>query len=365
MKDKTVNTSTVTTNRKVVNREGKVVFGDFSLKIWEEGLGEAREMGGFKGADEWEKKFRRDVFKRVIQQLNRLGWAVGVWDEAEDYKCISHNYRTINKGDSLHGQLKLSGRCISLEMWQSANTPTRPDYNGRYESNKYGVAPYLIRLEMERTRRRIRDYLCNVFSGYTFDEENLSIYRKPLEATALEMIHKKYEESSHFKGDISNYNILEGNRKSADGSMLEHGKRVWFFDRKGRCCTGVCYYNINNMWWVVTGKYDYTNMASFELYTQCPEKPRTKRNKQVRRRRLEAEISTAVKKMDFEKAAVLRDIIYPPKSELFVLWNRDSRLYHRAGFCGYTANIIDAGKFTYSELSDWADEKNEVRPLSC
>ena len=32
--------------------------------------------------------------------------------------------------------------------------------------------PYLLRLEMERTRRRIRDYLCAVFSGYRFDPKD-------------------------------------------------------------------------------------------------------------------------------------------------------------------------------------------------
>ncbi|AZD65984.1 hypothetical protein SAMN04489802_4410 [Pseudomonas chlororaphis] len=40
-----------------------------------------------------------------------------------------------------------------------------------YQSDKEKHIPYLMRQEMEHTRRRIRTYLCNVFSGYYFDEE--------------------------------------------------------------------------------------------------------------------------------------------------------------------------------------------------
>ena len=204
-------------------------------------------------------------------------------------------------------------------MWQGVNTPTRPDHGGRYESNKEAVAPYLLRLEMFRTRNRIRDYLCNVFSGYQFDPKCYSIYPKPLQKTALEQIHARYAESWHFKGDWQAYlakeRWMDGNRKSADGVLLEHGQRVWLADRKGRIVTGIAYYNINNMWWVWLGKYDYTNEACFRLYTSAPGNLRTKRNGDLRRRRLEGKLSEAVKAMNYERAALLRDILFPP-SEL-------------------------------------------------
>lgn len=70
------------------------------------------------------------------------------------------------------------------------------------------------------------------------------------------------------------------------GSVLEHGAQVWFADWHGHMGEGVAYYNTNNMWWVVTGKYGLDNAASFDIYAGKPETLRIRRNAQ-RRKRLE------------------------------------------------------------------------------
>jgi hypothetical protein len=298
-------------------REGTVSFGDASISIWEEGLATARKSGGWNGEKAWELQFKREVFARIVQTLNRLGWTVAPWDQTEQYKCIALNHRTCHKGD-LKGELNLSGRAIKFEMWQGVNTPTRPDHGGRYESNKEACMPYVLRLEMERTRRRIRDYLCNVFTGYSFSDKHRSIYKKPLQQTALDRIADRYAESWHFKGDMDEYlkqnkytALPEYNCKSRDGKRLEHGQRVYFADWHGRICVGTALYNINNMWWVVTGKYDYTNMACFDLFTACPENPRVKHNQEKRQKRLKQELAKAVAAMDFDRAKVLKGILFP------------------------------------------------------
>ncbi|MBB3017629.1 hypothetical protein FHR70_000669 [Microvirga lupini] len=354
-----------------INRQGTVRFGDAALYISEEGLG-----GSWEERTAWGKKFKREVFARIIQQLNRIGWTVGPWDEADQYKIIANNHRTCSKGEHLHALLDLSGRCIRLEMWQSANTPTRPDHKGRYESNKEAVAPYLLRLEMERTRRRIRDYLCNVFIGYTFEEQSpgRGSRRRGLKPpTAMEYLNGCYSESWHFKGDWQAYrdansspglsSCFNSNRKSADGKLLEHGQPVYFFDRKGRAQTGIAHYNINNMWWVVSGKYAVTNEASFELYVDNPGDLRCKRNKSLRRKRLESELNAAVARMDYRRAEVLRDLIWPPGEPVFCLWHTEHKLYHCAGFSGYAAEQMDAGKFTRAELQGWAKAPNQIVAL--
>jgi hypothetical protein len=225
--------------------------------------------------------------------------------------------------------------------------------------------PYLRRMEMERTRRKIRNYLCNVFAGYEFKTERCDGRMQkvgPKHLTAMEWLKGCYETSWHFKGDLSKYEIQDSNRKSADGSLINHGQRVWFFDYKGRAATGIAYYNINCMWWVITGKYDYTNEASFELFTTPPENIRVKRNTRRRRQRLEGELSKAIKTMNFERAALLRNIIFP-EGDLYVVWHKGHKLYHGPGFSGYTTNIIDAGKFTADEVAGWEKDPNEVRKL--
>lgn len=295
-----------------MDRDGTVVFHDASIHIWEEGLRAARDAGGWDGEKRWEQQFKRDVFARIVQTLNRLGWSVG----PGVHIFTGNNARYCRKGD-LQADLRLFGRHIELEFFQNVNAPDRPDHDGRYQRDQERHMPYLMRIEMERTRRRIRDYLCNVFTGYVFKPVATS---RSTGAAALELIEQSYRESSHFKGDLTKYTISDYNNRSADNGVVEHGARVWFADRKGRIVTGTAYYNINNMWWVVTGRYDHTNVASFELYMQLPDNARVKRNGPLRRRRLEAELASAIGAMKFERAELLRDLLFPDNPELFNVW---------------------------------------------
>jgi hypothetical protein len=343
-----------------IHRQGRVSFGDASLSVWEEGISDARKAGGFKGAEAWELAFKRQVFARIVRTLNRLGWTCVVpeWYVKKYNVRFARNFRDCIKGD-LRGELRISGRCIEFEMWQGVNTPTRPDHGGRYESDKEACAPYLLRLEMERTRRRIRDYLCSVFDGYTFDARHHSIYRKPMQKTAMERIAENYAKSWHFRGDMADYLERNGyielpsyNCTSLDGQRIHHGQRVWFKDWYGRVCEGVAYYNINNMWWVVTGRYDLRNVSTGDIWVECPPNPRVKRNERHRRKRLEGLLADAVKAMDFDRAKVLKGILWPTPKPLFHIIKNGA--YFRSNYSGYTSNPIDAGKYTQAELKPYA-----------
>jgi len=355
-----------------IKREGNVTFGDASINIWEEGL-----TGNWAEREAWEAKFKHQVFKRILQQLNRLGWTCKVPEvdtrdvEHYGYKisiAAARRERLCNKGD-LHADLNISGRTIQLEMFQSVNAPDRPDHGGRYQSDKEHHMPYVMRLEMERTRRRIRDYLCNVFEGYAFNSKSSdgrNTKRGINGVTALEFIEGCYKTSSHFKGDPSAMTEYDQkhNSTSAEGLKVTHGQRVWFTDYKGRICSGIAYYNINNMWWVVSGKYGVKNECCHSLYVVQPENIRVKRNAHQRRRRLEALLSDAIKVMDFKRAEVIKNLIFKPAEPLFVLWNEEHQLYHRSGFSGYTKSAVDAGKFTHEEIKRWGnDSHNKVMPL--
>ena len=355
------------TPKGLVAREGKVSFGDASVSVWEDGIPAANSVDGFKKRDAWEAAFKRQVFARIVQTLNRLGWTVVQPPikphDVKHYggrvaRWASERHRDCSKGD-LKGELEVSGRCINFKMWQGVNTPTRPDHGGRYESNLEACMPYVLRLEMERTRRRIRDYLCNVFSGYTFDSKHRSIYRKPLQHTAMEIIQQHYSESWHYKGtDFEEYKAkkygLPGNLRSADGVDLTHGQRVWTTDWHGRWVEGTALYNINNMWWVVLGRYDYTNKACFDLHTVPPPDVRKKQNQRQRRKRLEGLLAEAVKAMDFDRAKMLKAIIWPEPQQLFHIIKNGA--YFKPNYCGYTDDQVDAGKYTNDELKPYADD---------
>lgn len=344
-----------------IDRQGTVSFGDASVSVWEEGIRAARDAGGHAGEKAWELAFKRQVFARIVQTLNRLGWTCVVpQDYVKQYSLsFASDRRECSKGD-LKGFLDVSGRCIEFEMWQGVNTPTRPDHGGRYESNKEDCMPYVLRLEMERTRRRIRDYLCNVFSGYKFDSKHRSIYKRPMQFTAMELIEQSYAESWHFKGDMAAYLKQNGyaelpsyNCTSRDGQRIQHGQRVWFQDYDGRVGEGIAYYNINNRWWVVTGRYDLRNIGTGNIWVKRPENPRVKRNERQRRKRLEGELAKAVKAMDFDRAKVLKAILWPQPEPLFHIIKNGA--YFGPNYSGYTTNPVDAGKYTQAELKPYAD----------
>ncbi|MNP01398.1 hypothetical protein D3C76_932110 [compost metagenome] len=107
------------------------------------------------------------------------------------------------------------------------------------------------------------------------------------------------------------------------------------------------------MWWIVSGKYEVTNEGSHSIYVENPGDLRRKRNERTRRKRLEAELAKATKQMDFRRAEVLRDILWPRDEPIYLLWHKEHEAYHRAGFSGYATNPIDAGRFTRDELTGW------------
>lgn len=290
-----------------INRTGRIVLADAALNVWEEDIPQVQEA-----REQWGRNFKHQVFKRIIQKLNRLGWKCVIPEEKITNYSLSfaRNYRYCTKGD-LKADLGLQGRHIEIRFFQSVNTPTRPDHEGRYEHNKEAIMPYLLKLEMERTRRQITNYLCNVFTGYVVQERDPEMGF--LGVTALEWIQNHIRKCWHYNKDIDRRlgEDRPGNNRSADKLTVTHGKKVWITDYKGRIRTGTAYYNINNMWWVITGKYERFNQASFKIFVNQPKDLRTKLNHERKERRLTELLTKSIESMDFEKCVILRNILHP------------------------------------------------------
>lgn len=349
------------------HRAGTITFGDACLNIYEEGISVARAAGGYAGEKAWERKFKREVFARIVQTLNRLGWTCEV--PPIDPHSVKHyggdvarwaaeRHRICHKGN-LKGGLEISGRCISFEMFQNVNAPDRPDHGGRYQSNKEQHMPYLLRMEMERTRRRIRDYLCNVFTDYVFkpNDPKMGVHG----VTAMEYAAHDRRTSGHYVAALDRARVCNfGYDKSADGHQLENGTPVYAQTCDGRIITGIAFYSLNGNWQIVSGRYGLNYVWHKLIWVNSPGNVRVKRNADRRRKRLEGEMAAAVKAMKFERAAQLRDILFPRDQLLFNIWNNEHQLYHRTGFCGYTSDQSQAGKFTAEEVRGWDCAPNRV-----
>lgn len=353
-----------------IDRAGTITFGDASLNIYEEGISAARAAGGYQAEQHWCREFKRDVFARIVQTLNRLGWSCTMPAISEhDVKHYggkvarwsAESKRLCQKGD-LFADLSVSGRCIELDFFQNVNAPDRPDNGGRYQRDKEKHMPYVMWLEMERARRRIRGYLLNVLSGYTFKPSAPKLGAAGV--TALEYAAYRRRTSGHYVAELDRARIGNSNQGfSADGQPLENGSKVFAIGRTGRVVSGTAFYDLNGNWMVVTGRYDVEWIWHTEIYVSCPGDPRVKRNARQRRQRLESELAAAIKAMDFERAAVLRDILFPGKPTLFAIYNTQHNLYHRAGNRGYTSDLSEAGKFTEQEARGWNCAPNEVIAL--
>ncbi len=304
------------------SRTGVVSFGDACVSIWEE-PGAPLSWG-----NTWEPAFKRDVFARIVQTLNRLGWTCTMPPvDPHSVKAYGGNVerrsrerqRFCVKGD-LKADLNLSGRCIEFQMFQSVNCPTRPDHEGRYESNKEACMPYVLRLEMERTRRRIRDYLCNVFDGYAFQPPKIvSPNPDPLAYfnSGWDGEYERKRGTHRFERDASGWpsdrELSSWSRTDQDGARLEHGSIRYARDHKGRLLRGRVYGGINGMWMLVygPGRRDHMHETAATLFTLAQGMPRKQVPAYVRLKRLQGELDKAVKAMNFERAAVLRDILHP------------------------------------------------------
>lgn len=301
---------------KQIDRAGTVRFHDAMIKVWEEPPPDTRCMWS---EDPWTRQFKKEVFLRIVQQMNRIGWTCRVPEgDVASAMCLTESplshlrdHRYCTKGD-LKADLSLTGRTIEIRFFQNVNAPDRPDHEGRYQFDKEKHMPYTMLLELRRTRLKIRDYLCNVFSGYKFTtdrHDGRTNKRGPDNLTADEWIDGCYQTSWHFKGDPEKDPISDYNSRCGDGTNLKHTQRVWFIDYYGRVGTGIAYYNINNMWWIKTGRYDVSNISTCDICSSCPENPRVKRNARRRSSALNGELQKAIDKENYERAIVIRDIL--------------------------------------------------------
>ena len=212
---------------------------------------------------------------------------------------------------------------------------------------------------MERARRRIRDYLLNVFAGYVFKPSDPKIGING--ATALEYAKHSQRSSGHYVERLgrASFNSPD-NGFTRDGVAILDGAKVYAITSAGRVIYGAAYYSLNGRWMVVTGTHGIEWADHLDLYAACPGDPRVKRNAWQRRNRLEGELAKAIKAMNFERAAVLRDILFPGNPPLFAIWHTESNVYHRAGCRGYTSDLSQAGKFTADEVRGWDCAPNKV-----
>lgn len=315
-------------------RKLDIILHDTHIGIWQD--------------DARDPSYRAEIFGPLIRQLRDRGWTIGP-DPRCHWPTLRHHHRVGKRGD-LRMEISCSGRAIELKFW--AVTWARDNPNGpRYDFGKRKRMSFLDRLRVDLETRRILAWLAGR-ADLTIERRGLNPGLDDDGLTAIAYIEKRYAESWH-KDKVLGRPVCDSpsNRRSADGGEVEHGATVWFVGDKGRICRGTALYNLNSMWWVVTGRWGLHNKSCHEIFVRQPEDLRRKRNERQRRVRLEGELSRAIQTMRFPRAETLRKVLFG-QSLTYGIWAKDHGAYYRPDYSGYTTDSIAAGRYTWDEAAD-------------
>lgn len=209
-------------------------------KIWSEAIKILKSLGFKPFVD---KKFKKR-FKSLIP--------THTWGNKKGLKFESHIYPT----------------GFAIQFYQDMN---HENVNGgKYDLEKYKMMPVGTKNRFNYTVKYMIDQLITNFNLKFYDQSNIRFPRM----TAEERIIKNIRETSFTRNNIEELNQIEGclsdydlkvNSKSGIGDILKCGQNRKFRGWDGKNHIGIIYHNINNMWWIITSKYKFTNIASFNI----------------------------------------------------------------------------------------------------
>lgn len=284
--------------------------------------------------------FFSEIYGVLIHDMRARGWSLREDPETRRrFNRISPSRRLGARG-TLRCEIQITGRVVKVDFWSLTAPQVNP--NGRrYDFDKLKRMSHIEQLRVALEFRRITTWL-ETLAKVTVTR------RDEIDLGPMQRIAKRYVECWHTDKTLGRpVCTSDSNRRTKSGDLLEHGQTVWLTDSKGRMIRGTAYYNINNMWWVVAGGKLH-NESSHSLFSKQPDNLRIKRNERARRSRLERELSTAIERMNFQRAQTLKGIIFGAE-QTFMIWHRSHQAFYGSNYSGYTTDRINAGKYLRAE----------------
>lgn len=293
-------------------RDGRILLHDTHMGIWEETVDE--------------KSFHT-VYGSVIRHLRTRGFKVFRCPETKKHYPILARKHHRGYKRNLRVKLNYSGRHLEIRFFQELNT-VNPN-GGLYDFDKYSKMSYLMKKQFILESSKLIEMLTETYGyGYTkalaLAPARVSPVQRVLIAIAglnpntnpLDNFNYGWG-ANRFKRDETGWPVPEeydqgGYNKDRDGVPLRNGMFRYFRDRDGRLKRGRIYTNMNNMWQVVCGpgKGDSHYMSSFNLFSLSTDDVRGRWfPDKYRKAKIHLALKKAVKALDYERAAVLRDIL--------------------------------------------------------
>lgn len=259
-----------------------------SYRIYDTGI---RYSNNTEERKAWREPYAHySTFHRVLNMLRDEGFTIE--KDAETARCIRKDYYIGRRGD-----LEVEGRKFpaGFEITFFQNVNIKNPNGGRYDFDKFQLMPYMIGLQYIKYMRKIVDFL-----NYMKDLDDKSDYRYKY---AEDQIKALYVSEWHHEQTDMNFKLsdLDGSTGEPSYNMLDRDKKEilngqikYFRYWDGRIRRGKVYHHINNMWFVILDKYNYTCEASFYLFDLSPDDylgrkktPRLPKEYQERRKQLE------------------------------------------------------------------------------
>ncbi|MEH7782724.1 hypothetical protein V7332_04595 [Bacillus thuringiensis] len=188
---------------------------------------------------------------KVFEMMRKRGWKIE--NDKKVDRIIRDDFFVGSKGQLLFKAKKYPAG-FNIEFYQEVNI-INPN-GGYYDFDKLKLMPYLIRCSFKVEAKHIKQMLEH--DGYKDDSD-------PVFQTAEDKVMHLVKTSGHYSEGRTD-RAPDYNATDKDGKRLRDGQVKYYRDCKGRLMRGTVYYGLNNMWWVVLNKYDYTNLGCYQLF---------------------------------------------------------------------------------------------------
>ncbi|WP_080845649.1 hypothetical protein [Cytobacillus gottheilii] len=199
----------------------------------------------------------KETLDKVFDLLETRGFTIQTDQEIlKEYPLLANTHWEGFKGKLLF-KANIYPAGFKLEFYQEVVTQNR--HGGYYDSDKFKKMPYLTRCEYILNRKHI----CELLESEGFINET-----KPVFKYAFDEVINRIKTCWHYEEgkELPDHKLPTYNAEDRDNKRIYNGQVKYFRDHKGRLKRGTVYHNINNMWWVVLNKREFTNVASFHLF---------------------------------------------------------------------------------------------------
>lgn len=211
------------------------------------------------------KESHYPLLHKVLNFMKDRGFDVDRDPEiVQHYKCLSKDHWYGRKGD-LEFKAERYPAGWKIEFFQNVVFENRA--GGYYDFDKYEKMPYMIKLVVRNEARHISEFLeglgCIVDSEKQYKLATDKIKFSYVNSCHYEQKSMEEFELSDLDGQTDKYSY---NHQDRDKKAIHNGELKYFRHWDGRLSRGIVYHNLNNMWWVITNKYELRNVVDFELF---------------------------------------------------------------------------------------------------